>query len=163
MMGYDITRGVKGEKRDEPIPESSTRAQGEAILKKIALRVRKQIPAEVVKSVDVRFIEDNVARDFVFELQATLWGSHVTTIDWPRSLWQYIKRAIFPRFLLRRFPVKVESVRLDAVLLDVAEKLPPDHDLHLLWRHNGGLSGLYPWLTPREPEDEKVSDDESEA
>ncbi len=87
---------------------------------------------------------DVMFQAMLIKMKAAVWAEHLGTIEVPATWWQHFKQAHFPKWLLRRFPVRMKTYDADRLYPEVS--LPDkQHVAHFFVR--------------REPEAVRWSDD----
>ncbi len=75
---------------------------------------------------------DELRKLMVLRLEAILAGKTEVldehTVSWPNTWWDAFKLAWFPPWALRRWPVKLHTVKLPHVRLHVCPHLPPPRE-----------------------------------
>jgi len=128
-----------------------TQEKKELALQVLRVHAQRQIPLALLEAADGRIAYNSAAEALVLELSLSFWSTKLGEFAWPATWWQGVRERFFPQFILKRWPSKFVSVRLDVILQDLtsdARRYPPGHVLKLVWRH-GGKTGIYPFLEPR--------------
>lgn len=61
-------------------------------------------------------MKSEVVNQLVYRMTAEIYGHNIepVTVSYPATWWQHFKERHFPKFLLKRFPVQMQDVKVGA-------------------------------------------------
>lgn len=67
------------------------------------------------KDVDVQIVAENIVENILVTATFRYPGECISHVDieYPETWWQHFKKDMFPKFLLKRFPVKMTKRKID--------------------------------------------------
>lgn len=88
----------------------------------LVLKVQKAVVSQAISrdmlaDINVAHYVDDIAGNLVIRLSAFIACTEeqaVRTFRYPSTAWEHIKEAYFPKYLLRRFPVKYTEITVNA-------------------------------------------------
>lgn len=88
-------------------------------LEKINLEWREVVSDLAGVETAIEIWRDIPSKSTIIELRATLLGQrhHVAEFKWPATWWDAVKLRFYPRWLLRRYPVRYRFERVTALAL----------------------------------------------
>ena len=98
------------------------------------------IPPTLEASTMMDWLSDSIT----LRLKQEVYGRQLDTVEaeWPADWWQAFRQRWFPAWALRRWPVKMHTVRLEAKELYPKLALPDHKPVLWLRRFDGSGSGL---------------------
>ena len=92
-------------------------ATTEVILEKLRFGLNQAISKKYLEDVvDIDLYLDDIANCLVAKVHAYIWAEKLQDesmlIKYPESTWQYFKSEYFPKWLLRKFPVKEKTIKV---------------------------------------------------
>jgi hypothetical protein len=109
-----------------PEKEFKERQISKITLQELRFRLHKHIGAYSLRSIDVKSLSTEMARDAAYQISIKILGQsnirkYDVPIDIPASWWQHFKQDVFPAWLLEKFPVKktthIRTVEFDHMAL----------------------------------------------
>lgn len=83
-------------------------------LERLRFSVSKMLSGHTLAMTKLDVIRDEIMNGLVYELHTEVMAEKVenrvqkVTFEFPKSWWQYFKKEYFPKWLLKKFPVKSE-------------------------------------------------------
>lgn len=83
------------------------------LLEKLQFNVSQMVPGHTLATTKLDIIKNNTINALVFQLRAEVMAekledrTQMITFKVPKSWWQHFKQEKFPKWLLRKFPVKL--------------------------------------------------------
>jgi len=92
------------------------------ILEKTFFQIRKNVSNHLMEA-KVEFLASVLPRWFEIEISGYIWGEEIgrQEVEWPADWWEHFKKRWFPRWAIRKWPVKMITRRF------VAKALYPDY------------------------------------
>lgn len=80
------------------------------------------------RSIDIRSWQDEIAHRMIVDIKARCASKKFDSrvVSYPATWWQHFKRAWFPKWALRKWPVELESVSFEASAYYPSIQIP-DH------------------------------------
>jgi hypothetical protein len=136
------------------IPNSFDNYVEKAVLDKIRMTVRTQVPKEVLlQNITVEALVDKITGDMVYTLHGYLYGKNyhktVTTIKYPANWFESLKDAFIPKWLPSLFPYdlgkyfKPKYIEKDVTITEtyvcphINKASDQEHVEFLIYRGNG--------------------------
>lgn len=102
------------------------------LLEKVKIGMRECVSQYMVDSLEIEKIEEKITNTLIYNLKAYVLSeslenrSHTVKVSYPDGAWQMFKESHFPKFLLRKFPVKSKEVERTVIFTKTAiyPKLP---------------------------------------
>ncbi|MCK4359788.1 MAG: hypothetical protein KAW92_13815 [Candidatus Cloacimonetes bacterium] len=85
------------------------------LLEKLRVNTSQMVSGHTVATMELDVIENNTINALVFQLRAEVMAekledrTQMVTFKVPKSWWQRFKQEWFPKRLLKKFPIKLES------------------------------------------------------
>lgn len=91
------------------------------VLERLRLRGGRLIPRALLENTEIKSVLEAQTDQLLLELRSEVLCEHRTLHyklpeAYPASRWQHLKKALLPRFLLARFPVKHKLVQREVVI-----------------------------------------------
>lgn len=85
------------------------------LLERLCVSTSRMVPGHTLATTKLDVIEKSAINALVFQLRAEVMAekleerTQMVTFEVPKSWWQHFKQEHFPKWLLKKFPVKLES------------------------------------------------------
>lgn len=104
------------------------------VLEKLRVGTKKILSEEyVLNNIDTDAFWDYINRYFVVDIRGFVWSEklqdEMKLVSYPKTVWQYLKGRIFPKWLLNKYPVKMKefNVRFERVAKFPEFRYPSDN------------------------------------
>jgi len=104
----------------------------ELILEKVRIGLSEYISKEQILNFNIEIIGDNLTDSIIFKIRGFLMGEKLREekrnwrVSYPSSWWQMLKEQYFPKWLLKKYPVKytIKKRKVTFKVYEVYPKLP---------------------------------------
>ena len=117
------------------VPISSPLDTRTITMRRIAFAAQQAFTKNLLHDVETRWIDDYVFDSISLMVRGKIWAEEagVYEIKYPADWWQHFKLRWFNKWLLRRYPVRYKTERVDAyVVYERYQPAMPQHQPRLV-------------------------------